>query len=687
MTDKPKFPPPFPGKKHDADDEDETLLDVKIELPPADEWDESDPTIVGESLALPPRGDAGVDDETITNEVVRPAELGEWDDAEPTLIGEPIEPPDQADTAPREAPAGEWDDAEPTMIGAAHDVDHQAETAPRPRLEQPSPAPSQSLPAPRARRPQAPSPERVSSPAVEPAPSPDAPDGTPEEQGAPVDFKDALSLFIVGGALCMALMLVVSVRQWLAPWAPIAASLGIAAVVSASIGFVYCERDRQQALLKGFGICAAFAIPTLLWLIGPVRVTAMEQLGEYLPAATQQKALLDPSRDVQVESCVQAANSGDRLLEVQLVELFSTAPSIGAECIAKLDQAAPGRAQTLRRRFLRRWGIALRKQHSELVCGAAPYLFSLQTAAEASPTQQLTYCATTTSDERSAKCCADALTDRFDSPQKYTLALGDTSTVPVQRRAALFAAMVSHAFAGVDAARISLPGLERRLLRKKPVQDWILSLGCHDLFGGEGASDLLAGLEAIVESRSCPSGHQIERERKHWQRICADMIDHQRSSDQLCEGVHRETVAVAVRTATAEVHAALDAMFADETTPGIVRAHAKFNRFASSVDSKGAFMAEGISPLGTQRVGDVHTQRAAREIGGNYKQAVRQMKEEAARIEGKDRPDYDESVQDLLQRDVYKPQASWEEVKRQMSSEESNRLQRQLDQAKRKLDR
>ncbi|QDG52974.1 hypothetical protein FIV42_20160 [Persicimonas caeni] len=733
MTDKPKFPPPLPRKDREADDEDETLLDMKVDLPPEGEWDDAEPTMVGESLKLPPRGDVGADDETLMGHSVDLPPADEWDDAEPTMVHEPLERPDAADTAPRQAPRqaprarhgeglviGDVDadqgetaprdalyadqgDTQPrdALYAGAPDEDELDETAPhrirddalpghrpeprpqqaQPQQAQPQQAQPQQAPQPRAPSPQVAQAARVSA-QQEQAEQPEEP-----EERSPADFKDALPLFIVSGALSMLVMLTIAVRQWLAPWLPFAAALGIAAALSGSISYLYCNRDRQEALAKGFGVCAAFALPTLLWMVTPVRAALVDNFGPSLPTVAQQKALVDPAREVQLTACVQAGVGGDAFMETQLIELFTTQPQVGTECVARLAERAPARAQELSHRFLRHWSVAFRNQDNALVCGAAPHLMALKHSETQRPAQHLTYCATTATDPATAQCCADAITDRFDSAQEYAVALGDSLNIPAQRRLSLFSAMVAYAFAGVDASRNSLPTLERRLLRKKPVRDWILGLGCQTLFSESGSGDVLLGLEAVVESHSCPSGQDIERERKSWVRICSDMIDQQRSSDQLCDSVHRETVAGAVRTATAEVHAALDAMFADETTPGIKRAHAKFNRIGNSVDSKGAFMAEGISPLGNRQVGDGRTRHMARQIGGNYNREVRRMKEEAARIEGKNRPDYDESVQKLLQRDVYKPQASWEDAKRQMNSQDRNKLQQQLDKAKKKLDR
>lgn len=666
MSDKSKNLPPLPRPKRPkrADDaEDETLIDVKVDLPAGDEWDEAEPTIVGESLQLPPVGDAGADDETMTGRALELPPADEWDDAEPTIVGEPLERPDEADTAPRDA-----------LYAGMHEEDLD-ETAPRriresalpPRADQPRSQP------PRPQQQQQQAPPNTTSDNAEPA-------------RPPVDFRDALPLYIVSGTLCLVVTLLIAVRQWLAPWAPVAAALGAAATFGAAITYLYCERDWQQALAKGLGICAAFALPTLVWIFAPVRVSIIENFGQSLPLVAQEKALHDSSGEVQLAACAQAALGKDAYMEVQLVELFATEPALGAACVDRVAEGAPDRARSLSHRFLRRWNIAFERQENALVCGAAPHLLSLSPSQAQRPAQRLTYCATTSTDPATAKCCADAITERFEEPQTYVISLGETSSVPLQQRAVLFEAMVTHAFAGVDASRIGLPELERRLMRKTPVQDWILGLGCQTLFDGEGTSGVMDGLDAMVESQECRSGNGLERKRQNWLRICADQLDGQRSSEELCESVHRDTVDAAVQSATAEVHAALDALFADETSPGILRAHARFNRMNKGAGNQGRFMAEGLAPAFGQ-AGDARTRHMARSISGNYKRSIRELQETAASVEGKDEANYDESVQNLLQRRVLKPTATWNEVKQKMSPQESEDLQRHLDKSKKKLAR
>jgi hypothetical protein len=472
----------------------------------------------------------------------------------------------------------------------------------------------------------------------------------------------------------LALMLIVMVRQWLAPWVPIAAGLGIAAVLSASIGYLYCEKERRRAVLMGFGICAAIALPTALWIAAPVRAAAVEHLSSHLPETVYQRALDDDSRQVRISACVHAAQSDSSLLDSQIVDLFVAAPSEGVECVDRLGEDHPSRALAVSSRFVRRWGMALYKQDAKLVCGTAPHLFSLAAPEAPRPAQQLTYCATTSIDPTISRCCADAVTEHYDTPKKYTIALGEPSSVSPQRRVPLFLSMVVHAFRGVDASRTSLPTLQRRLLRKKPVQDWILALGCQALFSQERADDIVNGLEAVVQSNACPSADKMERHADNWIGICQGLSGQAEPTGAMCSLVRGEAVKKAVGNASAEVRKALDALYAGEMGRDIVRGNNQIHSSLGSTSAYGQFVVDASAHGGG--VGDAQSRQFARMMNSHYPEAAEMMAKYADGVQDFEGPGDDATARKLQNQssEVIEGVKKWEKHWPRMNSSQREKV-------------
>ncbi len=577
MTDKPKLPPPLPPHSGDGDDsEDETLVGATLEIPIPNEA-ETEPNRAAPRLdrPAPARSQAA-------------SGGGDWASSYDSGVSAPADD-DASDTAD-DLVVPHRDAAPPYDSGPRYETGPRQESAPShqpaPHYE-PTPAPSQA-----SRR---------------PAPG----------------FRDALKLFIVGALGCTLLISVVAVREWLAPWLPLVSGLGVAAILSASVGFLYCEREQKDAFLRGFGICVAIALPTVLWMVTPVRVAAVEQMGAGLSIPAQLSALNDPAGEVRSSACAIIGAHEQAALEPQLENLFANNPKLGAQCVQKLATTDRFHAVELAHRFVLRWYDALENQEPALACKAAPQLFAMNVSGNLAPARKVTYCAMTAEDGQLAQCCAGALTSRYSSAKAYAEALGDPTDVALDRRPALFAAMVPHAFKKVDASRRKMPELEHGLMRHKPVQDWVLALGCDGVLSGRRADDFAAGLEGAAASQRCDTKAGGKREVDAWVRICGGMASGEEPSGHLCVAMQDEAVAKTVQDASAIVHSALDGLYASRTGKAIIRGAAKLQALASSAAAPGQLIADSLSPQNLPgNVGDGRTRAFGARISAGFKNST-----------------------------------------------------------------
>lgn len=455
-----------------------------------------------------------------------------------------------------------------------------------------------------------------------PPPTPGGGDDAQADQAQPPGFDDALPLLIVGAVLATALAVMAAARQWLAPWVPLVGALAAGGVLSAAIAFLYCQREQLRTFKLGALICAAIALPTALWMVGPLRAATLNHFGDFLPETAHQAALDDPSDDVQLGACRAVATGANSLLKEHLVDRLSASPSLAAECLQPDTEDGLG-LNALTHRYTRRFQLAVGEQNTEQVCTAAPYLFSMDNASTFRPTRELTRCAVSATDASMARCCADALTERFDEPDPYVAALGAPDEVAQKHRAGFFNAMVPHAFRNIDASRNELPRLERRLLRDDLTQRWLLALGCNSLAEVARPEELVGGLEAIATSRGCAMSERGEREADSWAMICGGLARVEEPTEQLCQVVRQEAVGTAIEVARGHVYSALDAFYSSEASRDIVRGHERITKFADSDAGAGAMIAKTLGAAGASgRVGDAQSRRLMRQIAGGYDGAM-----------------------------------------------------------------
>ncbi|MFP4598973.1 MAG: hypothetical protein ACLFVJ_12020 [Persicimonas sp.] len=424
-----------------------------------------------------------------------------------------------------------------------------------------------------------------------PPPIPGGGDASEAEQ-TPPGFDDALPLFIIGAVLATALAVMAAARQWLAPWVPLVGALAAGLVLSAAIAFLYCQREQLRTFKLGVLICTAVALPTALWMVGPLRAAALNHFGDFLPETAHQAALDDPSDDVQLSACRAVATGANSLHKEHLVDRLSTSPPLAADCLQPDTEDGLG-LSALTHRYTRRFQLAVEDQNTEQVCAAAPYLFSMDNASTFRPTRELTQCAVSATEASMARCCADAITERFDEPDPYVAALGAPDEVAQKDRAGLFNAMVPYAFRNIDASRNELPRLERRLLRDELTQRWLLALGCNSLAEIPSPEELVDGLEAIVDSRGCAMPERGEREVDSWAMICGDLARVEEPTGQLCRAVRHEAVGTAIDVARGHIYSALDAFYSSEASRDIARAHRQLLAAAESSDAPARAIVDG----------------------------------------------------------------------------------------------
>lgn len=417
-----------------------------------------------------------------------------------------------------------------------------------------------------------------------PPPIPRGGDGSQAEQTPPPGFDDALPLIIIGAVLATALAVMAAARQWLAPWVPLVGALAAGLALSAAIAFLYCQREQLRTFKLGALICTAIALPTALWMVGPLRAAALDHFGDLLPETAHQAALDDPSDDVQLSACRAVATGANSLHKEHLVDRLSTSPSLAADCLQPDTEDGLG-LSALTHRYTRRFQSAVGEQNTEQVCTAAPYLFSMENASTFRPARELTRCAVSAVDASMARCCADALTERFDEADPYVAALGAPDEVAQKHRTGFFNAMVPYAFRNIDASRNTLPRLERRLLRDDLTQRWLLALGCSSLGEVDRPDELVDGLEAIVTSRGCAMPERGEREVDSWEMICGGLARVEEPTDQLCQVVRQEAVGSAIEVARSHIYSAMDAFYSSEASRDIARAHRQLLAAAQSSDA------------------------------------------------------------------------------------------------------
>lgn len=496
-------------------------------------------------------------------------------------------------------------------------------------------------------------------------------------------FREALKLFILGALGCTLIITVVAVREWLAPWMPLAIGLGVAGVLSASISFLYCEREQKQAFARGLAICLVLALPMATWLSKSVRERAVQYYGASLAVPAKLSALGDPAEAVRVSACAVFGAQGLTSVTPQLVDLFKSSPALGARCVQQLAARDQTKAADLAHRFVRRWDVGLARGESQFVCQASSQLFAIDFSQEVSPAREVTVCAMTTDDDRLAKCCANALTERYTTAKSYADALGSTDDVAPIRRHPLFVAMVPHAFRDVDATRRQLPNLERELMRKKPVQDWVLALGCGTILSGHGGSEYAVGLEAAAASQGCPIGTGDERQTVDWQDICWNWQE-DGAPDDLCKPLEQHAQSQAREQARIRVHKAIATFKAQQLHAFIDAAgkQASFQgRSGSLYDQLVARTDPSTLPAG---VGNADVRRMMRLAHINSTQAMPTLGEQMPDYEHARMQDYTKMVRQL-QQNRQQAKMTWTQAQKHMTDEQRRKYDPKVEKVRKQV--
>ncbi|MFW5965990.1 MAG: hypothetical protein ACOCV2_00670, partial [Persicimonas sp.] len=510
-----------------------------------------------------------------------------------------------------------------------------------------------------------------------------------EDQGdddtkEPAGPDEARLLFVITAGLAAVVASMLAINQWFSPWMPVAIAFVLGVVGNAAIAYGYCDRQQQRALIHGVIIAALIAAPTLLWMVGPVRALAQEHLGDELTSSTHAAALEDGSSEVRKSACLNIARGHDDRLKDELLERFNTDTELARDCLATL-QGDESINRDFTHRFRRGWRTSLEEGDTEKVCKVARRLYEVA-AGQMNPTRELTYCATTSSDEEQAQCCADQMTERLDGPDEYVEQLGSPADVEPQRREKLFRAMVPHVYEGVDASRNELDRLERRILRHEPVERWVLALGCYIADQPGEVERTLGGLEAIGESRGCNMYERDQRERKEWQNICTRLGESEDPTGEICRSVRRDAVAATTRKAQSEVHKAIEALQSSEMAADISSTHDSLAAMAAGTKGRVDTMNKALDPNSkAMRQASPQVRRQAQILNRTSPDA-KAILGQAFDVEDKDLTDKD-VVQNLQLSEDTEPAdgMTYDKILERLPSEERQKVEREVNRAKKEL--
>lgn len=429
-------------------------------------------------------------------------------------------------------------------------------------------------------------------------PSPDSPKSnakppvrpTPDAEQA--GFRDAKWLFVGGSLVGTLLIGFISVYQWLSPFRPVILALGMGVALSGMIAFFLCEKERGPAFVKGLGLWAFCALPTVLWALAPVRGMAVDIFKDRLTKPAQLTALSHDTERVRLRACVALGIQNQGTMAREIMTGLFDAPELSAQCIQDVSVKDPEGGARLATAFLGHWHEALRSQEDgDAICAATPQVLAMSALTVSRPAFDLTECAATYPEDDVSKCCADALTTYYTQPADYTYALGSAGELSSTRHANLFRALVPYAFARLGVDRRPLPDLEARLLKTPPGQAWVLELGCDGLLDA-GGEEYVEALEAIVSTQSCESPVREGPSVNTWKQICITWFDQPNRSGDLCPALDVEALRHATLTASARVHGAIRVLEATKAGEAILLADAHIQRFDDPNIGMGeAFMA------------------------------------------------------------------------------------------------
>jgi hypothetical protein len=497
-----------------------------------------------------------------------------------------------------------------------------------------------------------------------------------EPAAPPAGFREAFWLFAGGGITGTLLIGVIAVYQWLAGPVPVGLAMMMALLLSAVIGFAYCDQDRRGAFLRGLGLWVLIALPTALWALAPVRAAAVEALGHKLPIQAQIAALNDAAAEVRASACVTLGTHNQGMIAYQIVESLIQSPLQGARCMQEVARVDPAGASRLASEFSARLDAAIRTQNGELTCRVAPHAFAIHIGDPDAPALPLTECAATSTDATMAACCAGALATHYESPRDYTVALGSPDELSARRRQRLFTALVPYAFPRIDASRNPLPRLETKLLRTEPGQQWVLALGCDSLLRSPNPDANTAALEAIAASQSCDAALGGERSSDEWKQICLAWAAQPDRSASLCAPINFQVRAQAVTAAVIRVHNAIGAMHANELEQSILRGAAYLQRSKGTFGETVRNMRQAFDPSNLPAGTDprlLHAARRAYLNTGAYRKIVKQY------ADGTQVSEDGEVARKLLENARTR---SWSEVKKYATPEQRRKMQPRIERAR-----
>jgi hypothetical protein len=503
-----------------------------------------------------------------------------------------------------------------------------------------------------------------------------------------VTFRDALAFFVGGAALGTLLVGVITVYQWLDPWKPAIIAVTMGALLSATIAFLYCNRDQPSAFIRGFAIWTLLALPTLAWGFAPVRAAALDLMSTQLSEQAQLNVIDDPHADVLQSACTALSEGTSMMIRARLAERFAASPGLGKACVEALAGANPARAASMSSNFVGQWKSALAAQNAPKVCELAPHLFELSTAQPAKPALPLTRCAvgeatsavgeaTSPVQETMATCCADALVDHYDSAAAYVDALGPTAELDERLLSSLFLSMTPYAFRNINASRHQLPQLQSELLRQKPTQDWLTELACNAMVSSYTPSEFFGGMEAIAQNEGCNLSIGDERGVSQWQAICTQWA--QSPSEGLCPPIAHQAQGQAVSAASTQVQKALHAFYTSTLGRQIVAGTALLNRSDGTLEGFGSQISGALKAAQqAPSVGNAQLGHAARRVTQGSAGHLKKLQEIAPKMKGLDGADGAAVARDLLNKQM-KNKPSWDEIKGQLTEEQQERVKPRLD--------
>lgn len=477
----------------------------------------------------------------------------------------------------------------------------------------------------------------------------------------------------------------VSVYQWLPPTMPMMIALAIAVALCAMISLVFCTERRGAAFAKGLAIWVLFALPTALWALAPVRAASAELLGDRLSQSAQSAILVDESAAVRLRACVALGTQNEGTVAYEIMAGLFQTPNLSTQCAQTIAKTDPEGASRLASEFLGRWRGALRDQNKDAVCAASPQVFNMSALAGNRPALALSECAVTQPDAEISVCCADALTAHYSEPSEYTAGLGSPGNLAPPRRKRLVTALVPYAFADIDATRTPLPKFESKLLNTPPGQDWVLAFGCDSVVRGGGAG-LVEALEAIASSQSCRVRADDVLSPAAWEQVCLSWAQQPDRSADLCPALEADAWRQAVVTASARVHDAIRALYASEMGRDILATGDYLAKYKLTDAARSRRFGNGLLRNKSRGDLDPRMRQFASQMAANRGALRRELQDAVADIEKKN-VNRKESVQNLLDREAFKPDGSWQEIKQYVPAEMRQDYQNKIDEHRDSLEK